>query len=171
MLGPCLVVAALLGFGLRAVLGRFASPDRAAEAVACEVARGRRVAAALGLGLVAALANPLGVRQHLAFSTSAGEGAIFAVLDDWTPFDPLAWDRYGFAVDILEWLVADLVLTLFVVAVLAGALRFLRRPTPQAQLEARGPTRSPHVRGSGKPPAQPCGTRQMRRMRTVPITG
>lgn len=131
MLGPCLLLAGLLGCLLRGVL---------AHTAAEELARARRLAAALALGLVAALANPLGLRQHLAFWVSAGEGAIFAVGDDWTPFHPLAWDRYGFTVGLLEWLVADAVLILFVGALVAGLVRFLRNRGP-ATLDRIDPVR------------------------------
>lgn len=91
--------------------------------------RARRLAAALGLGLLASLANPRGAAQHLAFWTASREAAIFAVVDEWAPFDPFGLTNVSPAVSPLSWLLADLLLATFAGVAAAGVLLFLHRPT------------------------------------------
>jgi hypothetical protein len=96
VLGPALLLAGLAGL----VLATAALPQ---ERVHC-VARARRFAAALGLGLVATLANPEGARPHqLYFAAGRASPPLELVADEWAPVrllelpvpnrppSPLAW--------------------------------------------------------------------------------
>jgi len=136
MIGPLLILAALAGVGVRIGLRRWAGLG----APAGELRRARRLAAALALGLVAALLNPGGIQQHLAFLTSSQAGAIFVVLDEWTAFDPLAPSNYAPAVSLAAWLLTDLLLLGFLAAALVVGVRLLRAPS-QPRLEAADPVR------------------------------
>jgi hypothetical protein len=97
LLGPVLLAAALGGLLLAMSL-------RAPEHGPGDRARARRLAAALGLGLLATLANPSGVGQHLAyFAAGAETPELMRVADEWArlgpfrlpvshlPPSPLAW--------------------------------------------------------------------------------
>lgn len=88
-----------------------------------------RVGAAVGLGLLAALANPRGIGQHLTFFSSTRNSAIWMVKDEWTPFDPFSVPGEGAAgIDPLAWLTMDALLVLLLLAAGAGGIAFLRRP-------------------------------------------
>lgn len=126
MVGPFLMVVALGGLlvevGLiRRVVG--------APVPADTTLRLQRLAAALGLSLLAALANPRGIDQHLSFVDASREGAIFNVLDEWARFDPFGWTNHAPAVSALAWGVADLLGIVFATAVAFSAVRFFRAPT------------------------------------------
>ncbi len=131
MLGPCLLAAALAGCVLRRALLSAFPAARGEPSLQRDGGHAIRIAATLGLGLLAALANPRGIHQHLTFATSAGQGAIQAVRDDWTPFHPLHGDRYGLGVGPLERLSADVVVLLVAICAGIGTVRFLRRPAPE----------------------------------------
>jgi hypothetical protein len=82
LLGPILLAAAVGGLLL-------AAPLRPSERRARDRARAKRLAVALGLGLLATLANPDGVAQHLAyFSAGVDSPALARVADEWARFDP-----------------------------------------------------------------------------------
>jgi tetratricopeptide (TPR) repeat protein len=82
LMGPVLIAACLGGLLL-------ATPLRAAEQRPRDHARAKRLAAALGLGLLATLANPSGVGQHLAyFAAGAETPALTRVADEWARLDP-----------------------------------------------------------------------------------
>ena len=84
--GPLLIAAALAGVAVRALAAarlRIGDLD-------LERRRAGRLATALGLGLLAALANPRGAAQHLAFATASAGNALWGVVDEWAPFDPFA---------------------------------------------------------------------------------
>lgn len=128
MVGPLLMVAALGGLAAQAGLARFV---RGAAADAELGVRARRIGAALGLSLLAALINPRGIDQHLAFVVASQQGAIFTVLDEWARFDPFAWSNYAPAVSVLAWILTDLLLVGFVAAAAASVWRFLRAPSAE----------------------------------------
>jgi len=89
-----------------------------------------RLAAAIGLGFLAALVNPRGIAQHLTFFSSARDSAIWMVKDEWTPFDPFSIPGERAAgIDPVAWLTTDALLLLFLLAAVAGGIAFLRRPT------------------------------------------
>jgi hypothetical protein len=78
VLGPALLAAAVAGLVAAAVLQR---DERDAH-----LRRARRLAAALGLGLLATLANPSGARPHgLYFAAGAETPALELVSDEWAP--------------------------------------------------------------------------------------
>jgi hypothetical protein len=126
MVGPLLMLAALGGLAVQAALARLVL----GAPVEAEVrARAARIAAALALSLLAALANPRGIDQHLAFVVASQQGAIFTVLDEWARFDPFAWTNYAPAVSALAWGLTDLLLLGFVAAAAWAFVRFLRAPS------------------------------------------
>jgi hypothetical protein len=89
----------------------------------------RRVGAAIGIGFLAALANPRGVGQHLTFFASTQHSAIWLVKDEWAPFDPFAIPGERAAgIDWLAWVTMDALLLLLLLAATAGSVAFLRRP-------------------------------------------
>lgn len=118
LVGPLLIgaatVGALLEWGVRG--GRDAP---AASRVA------RLAAAGVG-GLFAALANPRGIEQHLAFWRSNREGEIFRVVDEWARFDPFARTNVAPAVSDLAWGVTNVLLLAFVLVAAWTSLRALR---------------------------------------------
>lgn len=134
--GPLLIAVALCGAAARAAALRLTGLDGASV----ELRRTGRLGAALVLGLVAALANPRGVQQHLAFLSATSEGAIWDIVDEWASFDPFAHTNMAPAVSELAWLASDALLALFLVAALLLGLRFLRAPD-RARLEACDPVR------------------------------
>lgn len=124
LVGPLLMAAALAGVGARitfARLARFETGD--------DPARAGRLAAALGLSLLASLANPRGIRQHLAYLESSGAGAIQQVYDEWARFDAFHHGNASPAVSALAWVTTDLLLLAFAVAAVVGLVRLLRAPS------------------------------------------
>ena len=128
MVGLALVVAALLGLALEGVLARAcpADPERPRR-----LARARRLAAALGLGALAALANPRGVAQHLTFLHSSRETAVWQVQDEWVHFDPLSWRAGGYAENPVAWALTDALLLAFAAAGALALWRFARERSPE----------------------------------------
>jgi hypothetical protein len=90
------------------------------------------VAAALVLGLLAALLNPRGIEQHLSFLSSASSSVIWEVADDWQAFHPFSWSQTRLTLSLGAWLTADLLLLCFLAAGLYALLRFLREPSASA---------------------------------------
>jgi hypothetical protein len=128
--GLALLLAALGGRLLEAFLARLlpagergAAPDGAAA---------RRLALALGLGLVVTLANPRGVAQHATFFVESASGDIWLLLDDFLRFDPLAPPAANLALTPLAWLATDAVLALLALAIGAGGWRCLRERSASA---------------------------------------
>lgn len=136
MVGPLLIVAALAGVSVRFAAAKLANAGDAAG----EQRRAVRLAAALGLGLVAALLNPRGWDQHLSYLASARTGAIQLVADEWARFSPFAHTNVAPAVSALTWVVTDALLGVFLGLSLVCAWRFLRRPSA-ARLEDGDPVR------------------------------
>lgn len=129
----------LLGAGLAAALTQAILADRLAPGGATsevEWLRVRRLAAALGLGLLATLLNPRGLAQHLTFVTSSRESAIWEIADEWLPFDLLSWREMGNSLGFSEWLLTDLTFAGFVVVAALGVVRLYRRATLEALREA-----------------------------------
>lgn len=131
--GLCLLVAALAGTIVQALLLRGLAGGAADAARAASAAR--RLAAALLLGACAALLNPKGFGHYLIFFSSSESRALWKIGDEWSPFNPLGWTRDPGGLSFLTWLTADAVLLVFLLAILAGLWRFVRRPSPRA-LEA-----------------------------------
>jgi tetratricopeptide (TPR) repeat protein len=127
-IGPLLLMAALAGLALRAGLVRAAGPGAgdSGGGFAPGAARARRVAAALGVGLLATLANPRGLEQHLTFFTSSRAAAIWSISDEWMHFDPFSWGHYGKAVSPLAWVVTDALLASFLAVAALGFVGVLR---------------------------------------------
>ena len=125
-----LVPPPMLGLLLRAALERSFLP--AGERSSAQLVSGRasRVAASLGLGLLAGLLNPRGIDTHLVFLRSSPAGAMWGVVDDFAHFDPFAYMpmRSG-AQSLLSWLTTDALFLLCGVALLFGTVRFLRAPS------------------------------------------
>ena len=126
LVGPILLASALAGLAAEALAARVWLGEPAAPETRARLAR---LGAALGLSLLAALANPRGLDQHLAFWVASREGAIYAVLDEWARFDPFAWTNYPPAVSVLAWGLVDLLLVAFALVAALALLRFLRAPT------------------------------------------
>jgi hypothetical protein len=135
-IGPLLVAAALCGVAVRAIVAaRWGAGDARLER-----RRAQRLAAALGLGLLAALANPRGAAQHLTFATASAGSALRGVVDEWAPFDPFEHTNYAPAVSGLAWVSADLVLLVFAALAATGAARFFAAPS-RGRLDACDPVR------------------------------
>jgi len=132
MVGLALVVACLLGLALEAALARAAAadPERARRG-----ARARRLAAALGLGALAALANPRGARQHLQFLHASTATGVLQVRDEWVPFHPLSIRAGGYAENPVAWALTNALALLFLAAAGRALLRFARERSP-ARLRA-----------------------------------
>jgi hypothetical protein len=125
--GLCLLLAALLGCGLEALLARWPRGPATGAADPARAARTRRIAVTLGLAAVATLINPEGLELHLTFFRASREAAIFHIGDDWARFAPFDLHSPVPAVSALVCLLADLTLGLFAVAACAAGLRHLRR--------------------------------------------
>lgn len=98
VLGPILLGAALAGLLVSAWL----RPARRGE----DLARARSLAAALGLGLVATLANPAGAGPHLLYFSAGHETpALALVADEWAPVRLFAWPRPNLPPSPLAWAV------------------------------------------------------------------
>jgi hypothetical protein len=135
--GPLFLIAALCGLAVRIGLRRFkdASGRESSESGGPSPSEGhwiRAVAAALVLGLLAALLNPRGIEQHLSFLSSASGSGIWEVADDWQAFHPFSWRQTRFTLTLGTWLTAGLVLLCFLSAGLYALLRFLREPSASA---------------------------------------
>jgi hypothetical protein len=133
--GLALLVAALLGLALQSLLGRTVHlPGEDGTPL-----RVRRLLEALALGSLISLLNPRGVSQHLTFFTSSRDAAIWFVRDEWTHFAPFRWGHYaGSSVSFTSWLVADVLLVLFLLGSAAALIAHLRRPS-RAALERFDP--------------------------------
>jgi hypothetical protein len=121
--GLLLGVAVLLGIAFEAILARALGVSEGASG---RGARARRIAEALGLGALAALANPRGVAQHLTFLHSSRESAIWNIGDEWIPFQPLSWRAGGWAESPLAWALHDALALAFLCAAGVGLLRLAR---------------------------------------------
>ena len=123
MVGLALGVAVLLGIALEAVLARFCvgEPGRPQPR-----APAGRLAAALGLGALAALVNPRGIAQHLTFLHSSSETAVWQVRDEWTHFSPLSWRAGGYAENPVAWALTDALAVAFVATAAAALFRVAR---------------------------------------------
>ncbi len=128
-IGPALVVAALLGCVLMEALRWVARPGSDAPAALKQASTpvAQRLAAALGLGLVATLFNPRGIDQHLTFFTSAESSALWRVRDEWKHFDPLDSIGFGPAMSPISLVATDAVIVLFAIAAGFALWRFARR--------------------------------------------
>ena len=135
LVGPLLIAAALAGALARAGIARRIG------AHAAEDRRARRLAIALGATLLASLANPRGIAQHLAYLESSRAGAIRLIADEWARFDPFAHTNPAPAVSPLAWVAADAVIAGFLVWLAIAGWRFLRDPTP-ARLDDADPVRA-----------------------------
>ena len=128
MVGLALGVACLLGVALEALLAHSCAggaPD------ARRGARARRLAAALGLAALAALANPRGVAQHLTFLHSSRDTAVWQVSDEWVHFHPLSWRAGGYAENPVAWALTDALALAFAAAAAVALARFARDRTPE----------------------------------------
>jgi hypothetical protein len=130
--GLALIVAALLGLGLEALLQR-AIPAKPADPGEAAARRARALGAVLALGTLGSLLNPRGWAQHMTFFTSSRESAIWHVRDEWTHFDPFRWGHYAEgSVPFTSWLVMDAIGLAFVLASVATFIGFVRRPSRAA---------------------------------------
>jgi len=97
LLGPLLLAAALGGLVA-------AAPLRPRAWAAGDRARALRLAAALGIGLLATLLNPNGVDPHLAyFAAGADTPSLVRVADEWFPVDPFRLPLRGLPPSPLAW--------------------------------------------------------------------
>jgi tetratricopeptide (TPR) repeat protein len=87
-----------------------------------------RLTTAIGLGLLAALLNPRGIDQVFTFLRSAESKVLWAVRDDWTPFNPFLWEPLRGAMPFSTWVIADATLVAFVLLAIFLCVRILRRP-------------------------------------------
>ncbi|MFP8881429.1 MAG: hypothetical protein VCE43_19295 [Myxococcota bacterium] len=119
-IGPALIVAALLGCALMELLRiGVVEPQRSdwsVRAAPSSASIAPRLAAALGVGLIATLLNPRGIDQHLTFFKSAGSSALWRVRDEWTHFSPIDPGGYGPAMSPVSFLTTDAVMAGFAIA-------------------------------------------------------
>jgi len=125
-LGLCLLFAGLMGHVAREILERWI-PDRSQRSMPTHALK--RVAMALGLGALAECINPRGLGQLSAFFKASDSRALWRIRDEWTAFNPFAWDRDPGGMSYLTWMVTDVLLLLFVVSAGVVLWQFLRRPT------------------------------------------
>lgn len=78
----------------------------------------------VGFGVLATTLNPRGALQHVTFFTSQSEHAIWDVVDDWFPFNPLSPSDNSPMLSGLGWLLGTCTLALF-----AGAVAMAMRAT------------------------------------------
>ena len=121
-IGPALLIAALLGIGMRAALARsIATSDRKLA--------GRWALAVCALIAVGAL-NPRGFEQHLTFFTSSSDTAIWWITDEWRHFDPFTYPTAGPLMNALAWFVANVAMASAGVLAAYRIWRAWRTPGP-----------------------------------------
>jgi len=120
MLGPILLGAALAGLLTRAAL--------APEYRMRDLARAGRLAAAIGLRLLATLVNPAGARLHLLYlSAGSGSPELARVADEWGRFPLLEFPVPNLPPSLLAWGCVWLLLVGTLGAVLAEVFRHVRK--------------------------------------------
>ena len=112
-LGPCLLIAALMGLVAREILER-RIPDRIPGTAATGSIK--TVAVALAVSLLAESINPRGPHQLSAFFRSSDTRALWRIGDEWTAFSPFAWDRNPGGMSQITWVVTDALLLFFIKA-------------------------------------------------------
>jgi hypothetical protein len=129
-LGPALLLAAsggcVLSDALRAVAAR---THASVESRDPDAGRLRRIGAALLVVLIAALLNPRGIAQHLAFFESAATTSLWRVRDEWTPFHPFDPAELNGTLDWLSLVALDVSIAAFGIAALSSLIRFFRAPS------------------------------------------
>jgi hypothetical protein len=90
--------------------------------------RARRLAVALGAGMLATLANPRGLEAHLTFLRASSGTELGRIADEWTPFRPFSWSHDPGGMSGLTWLTTDGLLLAFVATALGATAGLLRRP-------------------------------------------
>jgi hypothetical protein len=138
MLAPIAVAAGLVGVWIRQAVEQRVGATEARDASRRRV---RRIGLALGLGLVAALLNPRGIRQHLSPFAALVEPRLPAVRDDWSAFDPFSLPPVATQQSVLAWGVADALLLAVALALGVGW-----RSTSRARA-----SRSPRERAASEP--------------------
>ena len=131
LVGVNLVVAALLGVVLAMLLAR----GLAVPADPRLPGHGVRLAVAIAAALVAALANPRGIHQHLTFFTSSAETAVWYITDEWSHFNPLDWTANHESVSLPRWLAMNVVMLAFLMVAVWRGLRLARAPSASALRE------------------------------------
>jgi hypothetical protein len=129
-IGLALLLAALMGVGLRRVLMRVATG--ASEGRAADAALARSLALALAVACLASLVNPRGIHAHALFFVESASGDIWQLKDDflpWNPFWPAADNR---ALTPLCWALADALLLAFLWVAGSGLLRVVRERSAAA---------------------------------------
>jgi len=129
-IGPALLVAALLGVGLRMLLANWLLNP--AERPAGDSALARRWLAALALGLLATLVNPRGFEQHTTFFVESASGDIWQIRDDFLAWNPLRAGPDVRALTFLSWWVAEALLLGWLLTVGSAFVRLLRQRSRQA---------------------------------------
>jgi len=128
LVGPILLSAALAGLVA-------AHPLRSADERRRDLSRGRRLAATLGLGLLATLLNPSLFEPHLAwFVSGADTPSLLRVADEWLPLDPLRLPHGGLPPSALAWALYWALLLLTPISLAAA----VRQPASRAS-DARQP--------------------------------
>ena len=124
-IGPLLLVAALMGVGVRIVLRRSFQLARSSN----EGALAGRLFVALVLMLLVSLLNPRGWEQLLTFFTSSSEAGIWAIHDEWSPFSPFSYmaQQRGSGVSLLSWGLVDLLFVMLGLTAVVSGIHFLRR--------------------------------------------
>jgi hypothetical protein len=128
-IGLALILAALLGIGLEAVLGRGLRPPHSASDA---VARAVPLAAAFVLGALVTLANPRGAEQHATFFAESASGDIWVLEDEFRHFDPFAPVSGNLGLTPLAWLATDAILAGLLIAVAHGIVRLARERSREA---------------------------------------
>ena len=129
-IGPALLVAALLGVGLRRLLANWLlNPDQRPTG---DSALARRWLTALALGLLATLVNPRGFEQHTTFWLESASGNIWQIRDDFLPWNPLQAGPDVPALTFLSWWVAEALLLGWLITVGSAFVRLLRQRSKQA---------------------------------------
>ena len=137
-IGLALIVAALLGLGLRRILLRVVASFGQGAAMGSEsdartdAALARGLALALGCALLATLLNPRGVHAHLLFFVESASGDIWQLQDDFLPWNPLRPVAGNHALTPLCWFVADALLITWLWTAGRGLLRVARERSAAA---------------------------------------